>query len=253
MSKDLEHLRQEIDKIDDKIFDLLIERLKFVSKVGEHKKSTTIKKPILRPGREAKMIQNIYNKATSSDLNKNVSLGFANIWRNIISSAVNHEDDLKILISKPNEAEKLVICRDYMGPYTSIQILDNDSTLLKLLENNESNISILQVENKYQTKPWWLEINDNEELNIFARPPLINNTNTNSYFFAISNIKPEPIGNDKFIYSLKGEIPTELADNHKIISSYEDYKLIESDISQSNFSKNFEGEYLGCYSFLVND
>lgn len=251
MSKDLEHLRQEIDKIDEQIFELLIERLKFVSKVGEHKKSEESKRPILRPGREAKMIQNIFDKAKQQGLSDNVALGFSNIWRSIIASAINHEDELKILISKPNEAQKTTICRDYMGPFTEVKILENDAEILAKLKNNESNISIFEAEENYSNTPWWLKISENEELNIFARLPLINNQNADSYFFAVSNIKPEPTGNDKFIYSIKGDIPASFSGEYDIISTHKDFKLIEANDFLIDFSQNFAGRYLGCYSYLV--
>ena len=73
--------RQQIDEIDDKIANLLIERTAVVSRVGEVKHKAGPGKCPIRPGREAAMVRRITAKFENTPF---LPAAAAAIWRIII-------------------------------------------------------------------------------------------------------------------------------------------------------------------------
>lgn len=246
MKNNLENLRAEIDKIDDEIFSLLQKRLKIVEKVG-HLKKSSVAKPIIRPGREASMLQKAYDKAIKSGHSKKTALAFANLWRSIIILGVNFEDEIEILVRSEKESK---FAREYLGNFASVKVKKTEKEIIKQLTECPKSISILEVQKNYTKEPWWLTAAKNPQLKIIAKLPLIGETQKeNIYTFA--NITPEPTGNDRFVYIITGKIPRSLMDDAIIISKYKNHLLIELEEFYNDFEKPIDAKYLGCYSFLA--
>jgi len=246
MKKNIESLRTEIDKIDEQIFSLLQARLKIVEKVGHLKKSEE-KKPIIRPGREASMLQKFYNKAKKSGYSAKTSLAFANLWRSIIILGVNYEDEIEILVKSVAERQ---IAKDYLGKFADIKIKKSDKEIIKQLNECSQSISVLDAKKAYTTEPWWFTISKTPQIKIIAKLPLME-VSSKENIYALANITPEPTGNDKFVYVITGKMPCSISDEAKIISKYKTHTLIELDEFYNDFEKPIDAKYLGCYSFLA--
>lgn len=245
MKNSLDKLRKEIDAIDTEIFALMQNRLKIVAKVGELKKSST-NKPIIRPGREASMLQKIYDKAKKSGYTKKTSLAFANLWRSIIILGVNYEDDIEILTKNATDQ---ALAKEYLGRFATIKTEKSNKNIIKKLSECTHSIAVLEALKNYTTEPWWLSVSKNHNLKIFAKIPLLENIPQN--IFAFANITPEPTGHDKFLYVINGKLPKNIADDAKIISKYKTHTLIELEEFYNDFEKPISAVYLGCYSYLA--
>ena len=72
--KSLEKLRQEIDRIDDTMHDLLIQRSQVAEKIGELKGDGAVS--LLRPGREAEILRRIVSRHQGKFPNARSSLAW---------------------------------------------------------------------------------------------------------------------------------------------------------------------------------
>ena len=61
--KELSSLRDEVDAVDVKLLDLLLERFELVDKIGQVKKANKI--PIFAPGREDQILESLAKKVDS--------------------------------------------------------------------------------------------------------------------------------------------------------------------------------------------
>jgi len=84
----IEELRKKIDKIDDKIINLLSERLKYAIDISKYKKQNNIK--IKQENREKQIFDRIEKLAEQ----KNISVFFVKkLYRQIIDETVKAEED----------------------------------------------------------------------------------------------------------------------------------------------------------------
>ena len=144
----LKTIRKNIDRIDDKIHDLLIERAEVVEKVVEEKKKSKESNiTVYRPAREHEILKRIIQRH-KGNLPKN---SLINIWRNLISSYIAMQAELNLSFS--NTLEKIV--NNHFG--RDIKKIKAKTALeaLKSLDKNEVNISILPYPSK--DNDWWVK------------------------------------------------------------------------------------------------
>jgi len=245
----LEDLRKHIDEIDERLFSLLQERLKLVEQVGRFKKNTAAGKYIIRPGREALKVKKAYQVAREAGYNEKISKAFASIWRELISLSINFEEEAKIAFSEKSP-EMLYLLREYFGSYSEKLPYKNDDDALSALNNRAANIAAFAVQSKPTVEPWWLKLAGQTEFSIFAEVPLFPLTQPstlNSHHFLISNVTPEPTGEDKFVYAAS-KIPADELESFKIISEFKGNYLLLSDEFYNNYQSKLNAKYLGCFA-----
>lgn len=196
----LENFREEIDSIDNQILELLNQRVEVVKKVGAFKDSLGTDRSIIRPGREATMIRRIANEA-EHNLPK---AAIAMIWRIIISSAINVEEETKISVYAPSgDRECFWLAREYFGAFTNAvqksAILDVANDILK----REASIGVLPLCDENAKDPWWIKIIDTDA-KIFAKVPFIKVKPSDKYpIVAIGFVPPEGTGEDESFWAAK--------------------------------------------------
>jgi chorismate mutase/prephenate dehydratase len=161
--------REEIDKIDNQIIDLLGARAKVVMEVGKYKKESG-EKFFIRANREADMIKKLVTRADQA-IPKSL---IVSIWRKIISSANILEQDLKIAVHNPNKSAEFF--------YFSIQNYDSVTNMIAEIERNQIQIAIFALpalDGKDATsEQWWTSLaNNNKNIRVFAKIPFIENQN----------------------------------------------------------------------------
>lgn len=247
----VEELRKEIDSIDTKIFNLLLQRLEVVKRVGAVKKQTDNHKSIIRPAREAMMVKNIYSSALSKGLPENIALGFAYIWRQIISVAINLEEPTNISFLDNSECEYINYAREYFGIFSKFTGQKNPSDILKDIQNGKSNIAIFPIVKNEVTKPWWLEMSEKYyQFSVFCGFPFFENIKNSGGVtsLAVANITAEPCGDDVFVYVLKGKLPQMMADNFEVVSQFENYSLLFSRETFNDDNSKLDMKYIGCFA-----
>lgn len=106
---DLEKIRQEIDKVDQQLADVLESRLHLVMQVAAYKKSKGL--PVKDKNREAKVIE----KVAGFLENKEYSVAVKNIMRGIIDQACLLEETA---LSEANDKTYEVACFGPAGSFT---------------------------------------------------------------------------------------------------------------------------------------
>jgi chorismate mutase/prephenate dehydratase len=243
----LEELRQAIDQIDDKIFALLQQRLEIVGKVGKLKKTTASKQYIIRPGREALKVKKAFQQAKEAGFDDKISKAIASIWREMISLSINFEDPAKIALNTANK-DVLWLVREYFGPYSDVVENKGDAEIIESLKSKKANIAAFAVEAKPASEPWWLALSKHSEFNIFASLPLfpLNSQLSTLTTLLVSNVTPEPCGEDKFIYVLSKPLSNGEKDNFEVLSEYKGSQLVASDEFYDNYHDKLGARYLGC-------
>jgi len=202
MTKDLTKLRTEIDAIDQKIINLLENRMKIVKRVKEIKQNNG-EKLFMRPEREFNMIANLIkfsNKQLADDF-------IFDVWRKIISYANFLEQDLKIDLFNPENIPcyKYILNNFYNSKFPISNFNEQFLTSLKKLENDKIHMIIVNLfEKKTNNSCWWVDLfhNITPEIRLFtATSPRI--ITENIQLFSIGKIKATPSKHDKTIFVVK--------------------------------------------------
>lgn len=218
-NNDLVKCRKKIDKIDQKIIDLLAERYKIVHKVGEIKSLSAKNNGYLfmNMKREFDLLQKLIN---DSDLPSAI---IYNIWRTIISGANKMEQKL-VFITNSDDGEKNII--DTYRSFYDIRKITTDKVISELEKNPENKIAVLGLKDDH----WWydafikrkIHLND---VKIFSAMPWTTSPVKNSnYQVSIGKIAIENMGNE-YILAVTGK-EFDAIDKVTILDSYKDKKLV---------------------------
>ena len=153
----LQNIRNKIDSIDNKIHDLLIERAEIVEKVVEEKrKYKEANLVVYRPAREHEILVRIIQRHKGNLPEKSL----INIWRNLISSYINMQAELKLNFS--STLDKIV--NNHFGGDIKKEKTTTAKEALKKLNENKVNITVLPYPNTHND--WWAKFKSYE--NIFV-------------------------------------------------------------------------------------
>lgn len=201
--EDLSQFRKQIDDIDDKIVDLLIQRTKIVEEVGKYKSQNSLSKSFIRSGREAKMLRNLTEKLKNTFPPQAV----ATIWRMIISTSLATEQKMNIqaYATKNND-----ICywqaREYYGSFIDIDTTDDLNEIINNVANGFYSIGVLPLDDE-NNNPWWIRPNDEQnDIYVFARIPFVESLDSNNKpVLAIANVVPEKTNDDISLIAIKSD------------------------------------------------
>ncbi len=246
----LEELRKNIDDIDDRLFDLLQQRLKIVDQVGRFKRTNASSQYIIRPGREALKVKKAHQQAVEAGLDETISKAIASIWREIISLSINFEDPAKIAYNSGKSKDTYWLLREYFGAYSEMVPYKLDKEVIKSLLTKTNNIAAFVVENNAGFSPWWLELTKHPNLSVFAAASIFapRHGEDEPLTLLVSNVTPEPTGEDKFVYVITKPLPDEEKDNFEVISHYKENFLITSDEFYNNYQDKLGAKYIGCFA-----
>jgi len=153
----LQNIRNKIDIIDNKIHDLLIERAEIVEKVVEEKrKYKEANLVVYRPSREHEILVRIIQRHKGNLPEKSL----INIWRNLISSYINMQAELKLNFS--SNLDKIV--NNHFGGDIKKEKTTTAIEAIKKLNENKVNITVLPYPNTHND--WWAKFKSFE--NIFV-------------------------------------------------------------------------------------
>ncbi|MES2677923.1 MAG: chorismate mutase [Pseudomonadota bacterium] len=168
-------LRSKIDNIDNKLIDLLNQRMEVIREVGDYKKSIN-ENFFIKSAREADMIKTLLKKADPSIPKSTI----VSIWRKIITSANVLEQKLTIAVHNPDKiVDYQYLIREYYGDFVPLIFHDSATYIIAEIEKRECQIGIFALPDKGQNKieNWWINLANNQSgIKVFARIPLIGNS-----------------------------------------------------------------------------
>ena len=150
-NKDLTHLRQKIDKIDNSIQDLLNDRAEIVEEVRKVKDDHGSKIKI-RPAREAEILYRLMKRQKGRFPKQEMT----RIWREIICATIKFEGEFKLAVYY-SDAETGFgdLARDQYGSYTPATRFSSSRRIVEAVKNGEATLGILPVPFHDESENWW--------------------------------------------------------------------------------------------------
>ena len=167
----LDELRREIDTIDDRLHDLVAQRTAVVRRIAGIKGGG----PVLRPGREARILRQRLAAASGDALPGAV---FARIWRELISAYCRLQGPLQVAVCAPVKSVGYWdLARDHFGSATKMSLFHSPTLVLRAVGEVEGMVGLLPMPHDDDTNPWWRHLATGPEpsLRVVARLPFTAN------------------------------------------------------------------------------
>jgi chorismate mutase-like protein len=193
----LDDLRQEIDRIDDALHDLLMQRTAVVERVGTLKDVESA--ALLRPGREAEILRRLVSRHHGGF----PKISLVRIWREIIGGMLGVQGTVSVAAFMPDRgAGYLELARDHFGATLPISALRSPGQVTRAVAEGSATVGIMPMPDREDTEAWWISLmGDSPDLpRIIARLPFSGpgpGRGDGLEALAIGRMAPEPTGYDR--------------------------------------------------------
>ncbi len=196
-SEHLVELRREIDRIDDQLVDLLIERMRRVHEIAELKESSA---PALRPAREAAILRRLVERAGR----RFPADALIRIWRELFAAATRAQSPFAVAVSDA-VPELLLLARDHFGSITPNLVASSSAHALRMLEEGRASLALLPMPR--DGEGWWTDMAGGEPQRIRAvlRLPFAEygELPPEAQGLVFGNLPLEPSGDDRTLLGLE--------------------------------------------------
>ena len=189
----LADLRKEIDRIDDALHDLLMQRAELTASVAASKPGGT---GTVRPAREASILRRLAARHSGTF----PAAVIARIWREIISANTALQGPFTIAVLASGEHGALMqAARAFYGQETAIAHFETPSSVLRAVGDGSATVGVLPLPAIDAKEPWWHLIARNGEKvpRVIARLPFAPATVPEIEGFAVSLAPNEASGQDR--------------------------------------------------------
>lgn len=194
-------LRAEIDRIDDAMHDLLMQRAAVVARLaGSRAKGSTTP---LRAGREAAVLRRLLARHSGP-------LGRARIvriWREIFMASTAIQGGFSAAVFAPNpQSGHARLAREQFGPITQIRVHPTPARALQAVTSGEASVAVLPAPAEEAEGPdvsWWARL-DVPRLQVVARLPFIEEPGGPSAL-VVAPVAPDPSGQDRTLLLLEAD------------------------------------------------
>src|SRR5439155_627894 len=166
---DLEGLRRRIDEIDDRLQDLLVERIQIVSTVAAHKRNNH-GVAAHQPAREAEIIRRLIER--NGDALPPATL--VRMWRELLAATVRLQGAFTVAVYAPAAAQGFWdIARDHYGSHTPMLPYRTTSQVISAVTDGQAAVGVLPMPQEDDRDPWWRHLlsTDHNAPHVIARLP----------------------------------------------------------------------------------
>lgn len=165
---DLEELRRRIDEIDDRLQDLLTERVEIVAGVAATKRSAG-GLAAHQPAREAEIVRRLV--ARNRGLFPPATL--VRMWRELLAATVRMQGAFTIAVYAPPDSQGFWdIARDHYGSHTTMLSYRSTSQVIRAVTEGQAAIGVLPMPEEGEPDPWWRHLSSHKHSpQIIARLP----------------------------------------------------------------------------------
>jgi chorismate mutase/prephenate dehydratase len=201
----LDDLRAEIDRIDQTIVDLLVERTEIVRRIGEIKNDRQGGRLALRPAREAQILRNLMQQS-GEQFPPEV---LVRMWRELLAALTRMQAPLSVAVFAPRDGFVVWdLARDHFGSLTPMQRMESANQAIRAVGNGTTTVAVLPLPGDDDT--WWLTLISEryDRLRVFARLPFVVNgagEADETRALAIGRVDPEPSGDDLTLLAIEAE------------------------------------------------
>lgn len=202
LEPDLLSLRAEIDRIDDAILDLLVERLAVVARIAAAKGDRAEGRLALRPAREAAILRRLVARAAG----RFPAATLVRMWRELLAATVAQQTPLGLLVWAPPGRERVWdLARDQFGASTPAERREDPRRVLHEVAAGAAAIAVLP--SPLPGEDWWLELLEPAVAHLapIARLPFLAAGAQEA--LALAALEPEPSGEDRTLLVLEPATP----------------------------------------------
>src|SRR5438105_9767407 len=166
---DLEGLRRRIDEIDDRLQDLLVERIQVVSTVAAHKRSSG-GLAAHQPAREAEIIRRLISRNRGPF----PPATLVRMWRELLAATVRLQGTFTVAVFVPSEAQGYWdLARDHYGSHTLMLPYRSTGQVIRAVTEGQAAIGVLPMPEEEDADPWWRHLLSTNEYapQVVARLP----------------------------------------------------------------------------------
>jgi chorismate mutase/prephenate dehydratase len=177
-SPDLDILRRRIDEIDDRLHDLLIERVEIVARIAEHKRDSGGVAPH-QPAREAEILRRLV--ARNRGALPPASL--VRIWRELLAATTRMQGAFTVAVyAPPGELGFWDIARDHYGSHTPMLTFGSATQVIRAVAEGRATVGVLPMPQEEEADPWWRHLLSTREADphVIARLPFAGRGNARS-------------------------------------------------------------------------
>jgi chorismate mutase-like protein len=146
----LEALRDEIDRIDDQLHDLLMRRALVVGQVAGEKQGTG--GAALRPGREARILRRLVERHKGAL----PAAVIVRIWRELVSAMVRLQEPMSVAVCAPERSVGYWdLARAHFGSATNMTLHRSPFTVLRAVMDAPGALGVLPPPADGEDDPWW--------------------------------------------------------------------------------------------------
>ena len=148
---DLEHFRRRIDEIDDRLLDLLIERVDIVSRVGAHKRNAG-SVAAHQPAREAEIIRRLTERGQGAF----PPATLVRMWRELLAATVRQQGSFAVAVYVPPDMPGFWdLARDHYGSQTPMQAYGSTAQVIGAVTDGQAAVGVLPMPQEGEADPWW--------------------------------------------------------------------------------------------------
>jgi chorismate mutase / prephenate dehydratase len=197
----LEHLRADIDRIDQEILDRLIERSSVVRRIGEVKGDRLDGRSALRPAREAQILRRLAERAGG----RFPAQVLVRMWRELIAAQTRLQAPLSVAVFAREESALQVwdLARDHFGSATAMIPVDRAPQALRALGNGSATVAVLPL--PHDDESWWISLMSDRDVRVFARLPFVSRHGDEVRALAIGPLEIEPSGDDVALLAIEAD------------------------------------------------
>lgn len=198
----LDELRQQIDRIDDQIHDLLMQRAGLAHQVASAKGREAL---MWRPQREAGILRRLARRHRGPF----PRAAMVRIWREIMAAMLSLEAPFTVAVcAAPNQPGFWDRARDHFGTCATISAFQGAGAVMRAVTDDPRTIGVLPWPREDDPEPWWpyLMGDDASAPRIVARLPFLDGDPALGAL-AIARATFEPSGDDRSFLGIETTEP----------------------------------------------
>lgn len=206
-SPDLDELRRQLDAIDDRLQDLLIERAELIAMVAASKINDN--RPAFQPAREAAIVRRLAERHHGAFPLPTL----VRMWREMLAATVRLQAPFAVAVYAPTEAQGFWdLARDHFGSNTAMSALGSIGQVVRAVTEGNAAIGVLPMPREEDPDPWWRHLlsTDANAPRAVARLPFGargNSRTDGADALAIGRFAQQPTGHDRTLLASETGAP----------------------------------------------
>jgi chorismate mutase/prephenate dehydratase len=201
----LDDLRAEVDRIDQAILELLIERTEVVREIGRIKADRVTGRLAARPAREAVILRRL--AALAGDRFPRAVL--VRMWRELLAATTRLQTPMSISVfAAQHGVATWDLARDHFGSATPMVRVESATQALRSVSDGSATVGVLPL--PHDDDAWWLALisDHHDRLRVFARLPFVargTGEGEEAQALALARLEPEASGDDLTLLAIEAE------------------------------------------------